>query len=445
MGVNLHGYQEYCVNFILDHPHCNLWLEPGLGKTVVTLTALADFNFLGEGKVLIIAPLEVSRNVWPNEIKKWGFNLTYSLVLGSAVARRKALSQEVDLYIINVENVPWLAREYPDWPFDTVVIDEASKFKAHNTMRFKALKRIKPKRFIALTGTPASQNLMDIWSQMFLLDQGERLEQYIGRYREKYFIPDKRNQHIVYSWKLQEGAEDKIYNRISDVTVSMKTSDYLKLPERVDNVVKCRLYDSTMQQYKQFQRDQVLEIGDAEITAVNAGVLCNKLMQFANGAVYQEDGISYTEVHQYKIDALKNIIDENQGKPVLVFYQYKHDVERILEAIPEAELLNPVMFMAGLQKIALAHPASAGHGLNLQEYCHTVIWFSLTWSLEQYLQANARVDRQGQTRPVVVHHLIAEGTIDERCMKALQSKQEGQDALIEAVKAVVLGSQKAVL
>lgn len=399
----------------------------------------------GVKKTLIIAPLSVAKNTWPAEVEKWDHtkHLTTSLVLGTETKRIKALNQEADLYITNRENVTWLVNYYKRrWPFDTVVIDELSSFKSSNATRFRALRKVRPlmKRVIGLTGTPAPNSLMDLWPELYLLDQGERLGKTIGSYRRSYFHPGAGDGHIVYKWELDQGAEPKIYDAISDIAVSMKSGDYLKLPPRTDNTVEVELKPGQMKQYKQLESDFILEAEeDGEITASNAAVLTNKLLQMANGAIY-DDEKRVVHIHDQKLEALKSIIDEAQGQPVLVFYQYKHDLSRILEAIPEAKALDVKSddidrWNCGEIPVMLAQPQSAGHGLNLQQGGHIIVWFSLTWSLEYYQQANARLDRQGQTQPVIVHHLVAKDTIDEQVLKVLQGKAKGQNALLEAIKA----------
>lgn len=445
MTAKLHDYQQYSVDFLEQKPRALLLLEPGLGKTLITLTHLSNQKLLGTlGKVLVIAPLTVAKHTWPDEIVKWQTGLSYSLILGSAKERREAIAEEADIYVINKENVKWLVDELgTNWGYDTVVIDELSAFKAANTARFKALRKVRPriKQFIGLTGTPAPNSLLDLWPQVYLADQGERLGKFITRYRDTYFKPGKRNGHIVYEWKLRDGAEDRIHKKISDIAISMKSKDYLNLPPRIDNTVKLTLDEKTMTGYKKFAEELVMGLPDGEITALNAAALANKLMQYANGAVYyDEESDADRKVHKLhttKLEALKNITEDAQGQQVLVFYNYKHDVDRIRDFIPGAEPLDVARFTKGEQQIALAHPASAGHGLNLQvSGAHIIVWFGMTWSLELYQQANARLDRQGQENTVVVHHLVAKGTIDERAMQVLAGKEERQDALMEAVKAI---------
>ena len=445
--AKLHRYQPFAARWIIEHPYCGLLLDMGLGKTLTTLTALEWMIDLlgGVTKTLIIAPLSVAKNTWPAEIAKWDHtqHLSYSLVLGDRVHRVNALLTDADIYITNRENVGWLVDYYKQrWPFDTVVIDELSSFKSPAATRFKSLRKVRPrmKRVVGLTGTPAPNSLMDLWPEMYLLDQGERLGKTITGYRRDYFHPGAGDGHIVYKWELNQGAEAKIYDRISDIAVSMKSGDYLQLPPRTDNTVEVELKPKQMGQYRQLEKDFILDAEeDGEITASNAAVLTNKLLQMANGAIYDDDK-QVVRIHDRKLEALKAIIEEAQGQPVLVFYQFKHDLARILEAIPEAKALDVKSddierWNRGEIPVLLAQPQSAGHGLNLQQGGHIIVWFSLTWSLEYYQQANARLDRQGQTQPVIVHHLVAKGTIDEQVLRVLQGKAKGQNALLEAVKA----------
>lgn len=446
--ARLHPYQKYSVKWILDHPYCALMLDMGLGKTLSTLTALDDLiDVYGlPGKVLIIAPLPVARATWPAEIKKWAHtkHLTYSLVLGSSRHRLDALDQPADLYITNRESVVWLAEHYQKaWPFKTVVIDESSSFKSPQSKRFRALKRLRPlmTRVILLTGTPAPNGLMDLWPQMYLLDEGKRLGKTITKYRQTFFHPGAASGHVVYQWLLNDGAEDAIYSRLADVCVSMKSADFLDLPKRTDSIIPVALGKREMALYQQLEHDFVLERTSegGDIVAVNAAVLANKLLQIASGAIYDEDG-QVVKIHDQKAKALHRIIDDAQGQPVLVFYNFKHDLTQILAEFPEARVLDVkagdvAKWNAGNIPILLVQPQSAAHGLNLQDGGHIIVWYSLTWSLEAYQQANARLDRQGQKKPVVVHHLVAKGTIDEDVVKSLRSKAKGQNELLKALKA----------
>lgn len=440
-SVTLHSYQQYCVNFILDHPASLLLLDMGLGKTLITLKVIETLKVMFDQKykVLVIAPLSVARHTWPEEIENFEFDLTYAKVLGGRKAREEALRKEVDLYLINRENVTWLVDHYRDsWPFDFIVIDELSSFKSSQSKRFKSLKKVrgKAKRFIGLTGTPAPNNLMDLWSQVYLADGGERLERTITKYRKKYFYPEIANGHVVYKYGLQRGAEEQIYKQIQDISLSMKAKDVLDLPKRVDNVVKVELTRPEMKTYLKLKQDFLLDLDGQEIEASNSAVLAGKLLQLANGAIYDSES-SVVEVHKQKLDALERIVEEAQGEPILVFYQYKHDLDRLKKRFKEAEVLgdNIGRWNAGEIPILLAHPQSAGHGLNLQRGGHLIVWYGLSWSLEFYQQANARLDRQGQDKPVIVHHLVAKDTIDEAVMESLKDKDMNQEKLIQAVKA----------
>ena len=439
--MKLHEYQEYARDWILEHPYCGLLLDMGLGKTLTTLTAIDELKniFCEDHKILIIAPKKVAQETWSTEIEKWGFDLTYSKVLGTTKQRVDALETEADLYIINRENVVWLVEYFKTkWPFTFVVVDELSSFKSSKSKRFRALRKVRPKleRFVGLTGTPAPNSLIDLWPQIYLMDRGERLETSQTRYKNRYFAPDKYNGPIVYSWTPRPGAEDEIYDKLEDICVSMKAKDYLNLPGRIDNVVEIELSD--YDKYKKLERELVLE--EEEVTAANASVLANKLLQMANGAIYNDDK-SVVQLHDDKLDALERIVEDSQGQPILVFYQYQHDLERIKKRFKEAEELDSLeRWNKGEIPILLCHPQSAGHGLNLQEGGHIIVWFGLTWSLEYYQQANARLNRQGQTETVIIHHLVAKGTLDERVLQVLQSKEKNQDDLLNAVKAQIGGS-----
>lgn len=440
--MKLHEYQEYAKTWIVEHSHCGLLLDMGLGKTLTTLAAIDEIeNIFCEGnKILIIAPKKVADETWSAEIEKWGFEFTYSKVLGSTKKRLEALEKEADIYIINRENVVWLVEYYKTkWPFTFVVIDELSSFKSSRSKRFRALRKVRPKikRFVGLTGTPAPNSLIDLWPQIYLMDGGKRLETSQTKFKDRYFKPDKQNGPIVYSWALRPNAEEEIYQRIDDICISMKAKDFLKLPPRTDNVVTIKLSD--MKSYKQFEKDLVLELEDQEVTASNSAVLANKLLQMANGAIY-DDEKKVVSIHDDKLEALETIVEESQGQPILVFYQYKHDLERLKKKFPQAEELTTVdKWNSGKIPMLLCHPQSAGHGLNLQKGGHIIVWFGLTWSLEYYQQANARLDRQGQTEPVIIHHLVAEGTVDEKVLSILQGKEKNQNALLEAVKAQLTG------
>ena len=394
--------------------------------------------------MLVIAPLSVAEKTWTDEIDKWDHlkHLTFSKILGARKQREEALMRKADVYLINRENVEWLVEHYKQkWPFKTVIIDESSSFKSPQAKRFKALRKVRPKidRLVELTGTPAPNNLMDLWPQMYLLDQGERLGKTITQYRNTYFTPGQKNGHIVYSWKLLPGAEKAIHEKICDICVSMKAKDYLKLPPRTNNTIEVELSHKSWKKYKELEREYVLELEESDIIASNAATLSNKLLQLASGCVYDENGDA-VEIHQEKLEALERIVEDAQGQPILIFYQYKHDLTRIQQRFKQAKVLDVSAgdikkWNNGEIPILLAHPQSAGHGLNLQQGGHIIVWFGLTWSLEYYQQANARLDRQGQTEPVIVHHLIAKGTIDEDVIEALKNKELGQEALMAAVKA----------
>ncbi|MEV2294897.1 DEAD/DEAH box helicase [Paenibacillus larvae] len=450
MKYKPHQYQEYATQRIIETPYIALFLEMGLGKTVSTLTAidLLLHDYFDIDRVLVIAPLRVAEDTWGREVEKWDHlqHLKISKVLGSAAQRRKALAAKADIYVINRENVEWLVSELGNsWDFDTVVIDEVSSFKNHQSKRFRALRRVRPRinRVIGLTGTPAPNSLMDLWAPIYLLDQGERLGKTITGFRDRYFIPGERSGHIVYKWHEKKEAEQRIYEAIKDIAVSMKAEDWLELPERIDRTVFIRLSDKAAQLYKKLEKELLLEFVDADVVATTAAALSNKLLQMASGAVYDEDrGVK--EIHEAKLEALEDILEASQGKPVLVFYNYKHSLERIQQRFPQARTLRKGK--EGVQDISdwntnqipllLLHPKSAGHGLNLQESnCQTVIWFDQIWSLEEFQQANARVYRQGQTRKIVVMQLVAEGTMDEEVVEAIDKKATGQEELMQAVKA----------
>lgn len=444
MKYRPHEYQSYATEFILSHPISAVFLEMGLGKSVITLSAIFDLcldSFL-VCKVLVIAPLRVARDTWPAEINKWDHlkGLSYSVAVGTEKERIDALKKQSTLYIINRENVDWLVHKSGiPFRFDMVVIDELSSFKSYGAKRFKSLLKVRPsvKRIVGLTGTPSSNGLMDLWAEFRILDLGQRLGRYISHYRNTYFKPDKRNAQIVFSYKPLPGAEEEIYKQISDITISMKSTDYLKMPEYVSNEVFVTLSDKEWKVYSDFKEDMVANLGDEEIDAVNAAVLSGKLLQMANGAVYDSENKAHV-IHDKKLDALEDLIEGANGKPVLVAYWYKHDLERIKERFPVRQIQSSKDIEDWNNSeipIAVIHPASAGHGLNLQSGGSTLIWFGLTWSLELYQQTNARLYRQGQKDTVIVHHIITKNTIDEDVLLALTKKEKTQDALIDAVKA----------
>lgn len=449
-------YQQFAEDHITDQPEAGLFMEMGLGKTVVTLTAIHRliYDLFEVTKVLVIAPKRVAEDTWTTEADKWDHlqGLKISRVLGTERQRVEALRAKADIYVINRENVAWLVSHLGGaWPFDMVVVDESSSFKSAKSTRFKALRTIRPrvKRVVILTGTPRPNGLIDLWPQVYLLDMGQRLGKTISQYREQYFIPGKRNGHVVYNYNLKQEKDELIgidyyeklvYERIGDICISMRAKDYLTLPQRITRTVPVRFNTKVVQMYEQFEREQVLALDEEEISAVNAAALCTKLSQFANGAVYREDG-TYYEVHDEKLEELEEILDAADGQPVMVFYWFKHDLERIkrkFKAYDPQELSGPAdirKWNAGGTKLLLLHPASAGHGLNLQAGGNIIVWFGPIWSLELYQQANARLDRQGQLKAVIVHHLVAQGTIDQEIMESLEGKAQGQDAMMFAVKA----------
>ena len=441
-----HEYQEYAKEFIVNQNISALFLDCGLGKTVITLTAIWELmlDYFEVRKVLVIAPLRVARDTWPAELHKWEHlkGIEMSAVLGSERERVTALNRRADVYVINRENVEWLAG-YGKWDFDMVVIDELSSFKSHKTKRFKALKKVRPmvKRIVGLTGTPAPNGLIDLWAEIGLLDMGQRLGRFIGGYRERFFVPDKRSREMVFSYKLRDGAEEAIYGLISDICISMKAADYLEMPECIYNRVEVVMNEKERKLYQQLERDMLISFEDGDIDAVNAAGLSNKLMQMANGAVYDENK-AVKHIHDRKLEALEDLVEAANGKAVLIAYWYKHDLERIKKYVGAVELDTAEdlrKWNAGEIPVAVIHPASAGHGLNLQAGGSTLIWFGLTWSLELYQQMNARLWRQGQKETVVIHHLMAKGTLDERVMEALEKKDCGQSALVDAVKARIGG------
>jgi len=450
MRYTPHDYQAYAIDYIETHPIASVVLDMGLGKTSITLTAISNllFDSFEAHRVLVIAPLRVARDTWTAEVEKWDHlqDLICSVAVGTEAQRKAALYRPADVYIINRENVQWLIEESGiPFNFDMVVIDELSSFKNHNTKRFRALLKVRPKvnRIVGLTGTPASNGLMDLWAEFRLLDMGQRLGRFITKYRTDYFQPDKRNGQIVFSYKPLPNAEDAIYKQISDITISMKSTDHLNMPELVNSEYEVRLSAEEAEHYNALKQELVLTLGDGEVTASNAASLSGKLSQMANGAIYDDAG-NTIPIHDRKLDALEDIIEAANGKPVLVAYWFKHDLERIStrlkqQHIPFSRLDDSTSIRrwnAGEIPVALIHPASAGHGLNLQSGGSTLVWFGLTWSLELYQQTVARLWRQGQTaNTVVVQHIITKGTIDHRIMKALSQKEHTQTALIDAVKA----------
>ena len=446
MRYRARHYQKFSSDLIIRKPYVALFLDMGLGKTVSSLTAVNDlvYDMLTVEKILVIAPKRVAWSVWPEELKKWDHLglLRMSVAVGTEKQRKAALQKSADIYVINRENIPWLVAQYQSaWPFKMVIIDESSSFKSHDSARFKALRLVRPyiDRLIELTGTPTGNGLMDLWAQIYLLDQGQRLGKFITDFRDRFFIKK------YFKWIPREGAEEQIYDLISDICVSMKAEDYLDLPKCAVQDFRVQLTEKELAKYEEFERERVMDLGIAdvnEITAVNAAVLTGKLLQFANGAIYDENK-DWHEMHNAKIEALEEILEASGEKPVMVAYSYKHDLERLKKAFKH---LNPRTlesqkdvddWNAGKIRMLLLHPASAGHGLNLQFGGHIIVWFGNTWSLELYQQLNKRLDRPGQKHPVLIIRIIAEGTMDERVIPAIEEKAEAQDTLMEAVKAVI--------
>ncbi len=452
MRYRPHEYQKYAIEFIKNNPIAAILLDMGMGKTSIVLSALNElmYDSFEVSKVLIIAPLRVARNTWSDEIKKWDHlnGIRYSIAVGTAAERLAALKADADIYIINRENVPWLIEESGmPFDYDCVVVDELSSFKNWQAKRFKALMKVRPKirRIVGLTGTPSSNGLMDLFAEFKLLDMGERLGRFISQYRVGYFKPDRMNGSIVYTYKPLPGAEERIYDRISDITISMKATDYLDMPDLISNEYKVYLDDDERSKYEEMKDELVLQLPGGEITAANAAALSGKLSQLANGAIYDDDS-SVNAFHERKLDALEDLIESANGKSVLVAYWFKHDLTRIMERLNKLKIVYEKLdsdksiekWNAGELQVGLIHPASAGHGLNLQSGGNVIVWFGITWSLELYQQTVARLWRQGQTsRVVTVIHIITDGTVDERILKALEAKDRTQSALIDAVKAEV--------
>lgn len=447
MKYRPHEYQKVAEEKIIELPAVGLFLDMGLGKTVITLSAINRlmYEMFAVQRVLVIAPKRVAEDTWSRESQKWDHlkHLKLSRVLGTKEQRIRALESDADIYIINRENVKWLVDQCQAkrrWPFDMVVIDELSSFKSSKSQRFRALKKATPliKRIVALTGTPTPNGLLDLWPQIYLLDRGERLGKTISGYRERYFLPRQRNGYTVFNWELKEGADRAIHEKIKDICISMSAEDYLELPERMNNVINVRLSDQEMKIYRTMEKEQILTLEDSDIVALSAGTVAGKLLQMANGAVYDQEG-GYRIIHDRKLEALEEIIDTTD-EPVLVFYNYQHDYDRLAERLQKyfpksLDTADDIQdWNGGKIRILLAHPASVGHGLNIQDGGRTIIWFGLTWSLELYQQANARLYRQGQRKNVIIHHLVAAGTIDEQVMAALEKKDTGQKALLDALK-----------
>ena len=463
----MHDYQRATVEFIITHPYCGVFLDLGLGKTVSTLTAInyLMFDYCEISSVLVIAPKRVAESVWQEEAEKWDHlkHLRFSKIIGSPLQRINAVREtKADIYIISRDNVAWLCALYGggSLPFDMVVVDELSSFKSYKSVRFKALRnaRLYLKRLVGLTGTPAPNGLIDLWAQLYLIDRGDRLEKTISRYREKYFRPGRTNGHVVYSYDLMNDSEYLIHKKIEDICISMRAEDYLELPEKTDNYIKLKMPKNLVKKYEDFEKNKVLDLfkpeqeyldnadkwvdKPAEINAVNAAALSNKLLQFANGAIYDDDKNVF-QIHDIKLEALKEIIENSNGKPVLVAWTYQFDRDRIKEYLKEytpRELKTSKDiedWNAGKVQVMLAHPASAGHGLNLQAGGNIIVWFGQTWSLELYQQFNARLYRQGQQNHVIINHLILQGTHDEDVIRALKTKDKTQSSLINSIKAKI--------
>ena len=457
---NLHNYQKACVEHIISHPYCGVFLDMGLGKTVSTLTAINYLmnDYCEINSVLVIAPKRVAESVWEEEAEKWKHlqHLRFSKIIGSAKQRISAVMEtKADIYIISRDNIAWLCALYGGGklPFDMVVVDELSSFKSYKSIRFKALRSARPylKRLVGLTGTPAPNGLIDLWPQVYLMDRGDRLEKTVSRYRERYFRPGKTNGHVVYSYNLMSNSEELIHKKIKDICISMKAKDYLEMPPRTDNYIKLKMPNDIKKQYDDFEKNKVLELFNlsktnqddiTEVSAINAAALSNKLLQFANGAIYDENKQVFP-IHDIKLEALKEIIDDANGQPVFVAWTYQFDRDRIMEYLksykPRELKTNKDIedWNAGKIQVMLAHPASAGHGLNLQAGGNIIVWFGQTWSLELYQQFNARLYRQGQQRGVIIHHLIMSGTHDEDVVNALKTKDKTQNALMDSIKAKI--------
>ena len=446
MKYTPHDYQRHTTQFIIEHPEAAIFLGMGMGKTISTLTAIEALkhDYFDVDKVLVIAPVRVARDTWPAEIQKWDHlaDLTVSPIIGTAKQREAAANRHADIYTIGRENIPWLVKHHGSrWPYDMVVIDELSSFKNPQAKRFKALKKVRPKiaRIVGLTGTPAPNSLLDIWAPFRLIDNGQRLGKFITHYRDQYFLPDKRSGQVIYSWKIRPGADQAIYDNIADITVSMRTTDYLTLPDVTRQHIEVTLAPKEQKMIDTLKKDLVLDLGDDTIDAENAATLSLKLQQLAGGAIYNEDGTEVIEVHDQKLRALSELVEQADGNTILVAYWFKHDRDRILSAIPNALVLDTTQdfedWNAGKVPVGLIHPASAGHGLNLQSGGHIMVWFTTPWSLELYEQANARLHRQGQTEPVSIIHIDTANSIDQDVHAALARKDTTQSALIAAVAA----------
>ncbi|HEM5944527.1 TPA: DEAD/DEAH box helicase [Streptococcus suis] len=456
MKLTLHNYQVVAKDFIIGHPNAAVILDMGMGKTATTLSAVNELMFdrFEVTKVLVIAPLRVANTVWSDEIEQWAElrHLRYSKIVGTPKQRKVALQKDADIYIVNRENLPWLVEQCsPYFKWDMVVIDELSSFKSWQSKRFKAFMAMRPymKRIVGLTGTPSSNGLMDLFAEFKVIDGGERLGRFIGEFRSRYFEEGRRNGNIVYEYIPMDYAECQIQDKISDITISMKALDYLDMPDLISTKKLVRMSEKEKEKYSQFKKEYVMsELDGLEVTAANAASLTNKLVQLSNGAVYSDDH-TVVPLHEQKLDALEDILESANGEPVLVAYWFKHDLARIMGRLEKLKVKSRVLkteedireWNKGNVPVGLLHPASAGHGLNLQKGGHHLVWFGLTWSLELYQQTNARLWRQGQeAETVVIQHIVTEGTIDEEILKALENKDAQQERLIEAVKAQVGGT-----
>ena len=444
-----HAYQERASRFVIDHRYCALFLDMGLGKTVATLTALQQLkdDYFEVYRILVIAPKSVARNTWTGESHKWDHlqDMRLSVVMGTEAKRRKALEAEADVYVVNRDNVTWLVNyccnTLGGWPFDTVVVDESSSFKNPQSRRFKSLRKMRPQiqRMVLLTGTPSPNGLMDLWSQIELLDRGQRLGRTLTMYRQEYFRPGRHNGHVVFDWVPRPGSRERIIDKISDICLSMQAEDYLEMPDLIQAGMTIALSDDEMKGYLEFEKEQLMQVDEAEIEAVTAAALTNKLLQYSGGAVYDSDH-HWHHVGNSKIEALQDLVEATE-EPVLVFYQYQHELNRILDEFRE---YKPKVFHGepmilddwnrGRIRLLLCHPASVAYGLNMQEGGRTIIWYSPTWNLELYQQANARLYRQGQERPVLLYHIVASGTMDEKVMESLNGKGDCQSALLRRIK-----------
>jgi len=456
--TDLHSYQDRVVKHIVDNPYCGVFLDMGLGKTASSLTAakILMYEEMDVERILIIAPKRVTEHVWDSEIKKWDHlkDLKIVKVLGNPKKREEALRKDADIHIISRDNIAWLCGLYGGnmLPFDMCIIDESSSFKNHKSIRFKALKMVQPsfKRVVLLTGTPSPNGLLDLWAQMYLLDRGKRLGRFISHFRREFF---SKNPYVQFKFDINKGSDARIHEAIGDICISMSSEDYLDLPERNDNMIEIQFPDNLKKKYKEFEREKVLELlekidgEENNITAMNAAALSNKLLQFSNGTVYDMNKDSH-EIHDLKLDALEEIVESANGQPIIIAYSFKHDVTRIMKRLKK---YDPVKLKTnqhiddwneGKIQILIMHPASGGHGLNLQYGGNTIVWFGLNWSLELYMQLNARLHRQNQEKPVFIHHLMIKGSIDVEVMRALGRKDKSQKSLMSAVKVIVLEYKK---